>query len=86
MNDEAMFEKQLQDLLRELGPLPGSSYEKIIHLTRKNQESRKQLKASLNRLQESLDYLRVSVKYLLFDLEATRRENAYLKSLIQKME
>lgn len=86
MNDDAMLEKQLYDLLRELGPLPGSSYEKIIFLSRKKHETRKQLKDSLSRLQDSMDYLRVSVKYLLFDLEATRRENAYLKSLIQKME
>jgi hypothetical protein len=86
MNNEAMFEKQLRDLLRELGPLPEQSCEKILHLARQTQDSKKQLKDSLNRLQDSLDYLRVSVKYLLFDLEATRRENAYLKSLLQKMD
>jgi uncharacterized protein YfbU (UPF0304 family) len=86
MNNEAMFEKQLRELLRELGPLPEPSCEKIINLARQTQESRQQLKDSLGRLQDSLDYLRVSVKYLLFDLEATRRENAYLKSLLQKME
>jgi hypothetical protein len=86
MNNEAMFEKQLRDLLQEIGPLPEPSSEKILHLVRQTQESKKQLKDSLNRLQDSLDYLRVSVKYLLFDLEATRRENAYLKSLLQKMD
>ena len=86
MNNEAMFEKQLRDLLREIGPLPEPSCEKILHLARQTQESKKQLKDSLNHLQDSLDYLRVSVKYLLFDLEATRRENAYLKSLLQKMD
>jgi len=86
MNNESMFEKQLRDLLRELGPLPEPSCEKILHLARETQESKKQLKDSLNRLQDSLDYLRVSVKYLLFDLEATRRENAYLKSLLHKLD
>jgi hypothetical protein len=35
-------------------------------------------------LQESLDYLRLSVKYLVFDLEATRRENAYLRKLVEQ--
>jgi len=35
-------------------------------------------------LQESLDYLRLSVKYLVFDLEATRRENEYLRKLIEQ--
>jgi uncharacterized protein YfbU (UPF0304 family) len=86
MNNEAIFEKQLRELLRELGSVPEPAYEKIIHLAKEAQESKQQLKDSLNRLQDSLDYLRVSVKYLLFDLEATRRENAYLKSLLQKEE
>jgi len=86
MNNEAMFEKQLQELLREIGPLPAPSYQKLVDLARQTQQSRQQLKDSIGKLQDSLDYLRVSVKYLLFDLEATRRENAYLKSLLQKME
>ena len=30
------------------------------------------------------DYLRLSVKYLVFDLEATRRENAYLRRLVEQ--
>lgn len=46
--------------------------------------NQKRLKESLNRLQESLDYLRLTTKYQLFDLEATRRENAYLKKLLEE--
>ena len=42
------------------------------------------LKSSIGDLQESLDYLRLSVKYLVFDLEATRRENAYLRRLVEQ--
>jgi uncharacterized protein YfbU (UPF0304 family) len=86
MNNDAMFEKQLRELLHEIGPLPEPSCEKILNLARQTQENKKQLKDSLERLQDALDYLRVSVKYLVFDLEATRRENAYLKSLLQKEE
>lgn len=33
-------------------------------------------------VEESLDYLRLQVKYLLFDLEATRRENRYLRQML----
>jgi uncharacterized protein YfbU (UPF0304 family) len=84
MDHPATFEKQLQELLREIGPLPEASYQKIVNLTRQNYESKQQLQESLSSLQDALDYLRVSVKYLVFDLEATRRENAYLKSLLQK--
>ncbi len=34
-------------------------------------------------LEESLDHLRMQVKYLLFDLEATRRENGYLRRMLE---
>lgn len=34
----------------------------------------------------SLDELRLYVKYLLFDLDATRRENVYLRKLLEKRE
>ena len=33
-------------------------------------------------VEDSLDYLRLQVKYLLFDLEATRRENRYLRQML----
>jgi len=35
-------------------------------------------------LQESIDFLRLSIKYLLFDLEATRRENTYLRKMLEE--
>ena len=34
-------------------------------------------------LEESLDCLRLQVKYLLFDLEASRRENRYLRQMLE---
>jgi len=34
-------------------------------------------------LEESLDCLRLQVKYLLFDLEASRRENGYLRQMLE---
>jgi uncharacterized protein YfbU (UPF0304 family) len=86
MNNDAMFEMQLRDILRELGPLPEPACEKILTLSRQTQENQKQIKDATDRMQDAMDYLRVSVKYVLLDLEATRRENAYLKSLLQKEE
>jgi hypothetical protein len=43
----------------------------------------KQLKDSLDRLQNSLDNLRLVTKYRVFDLEATRRENSRLRKLLE---
>ena len=34
-------------------------------------------------LQETINYLRVCIKYTVWDLEATRRENEYLKKLLE---
>lgn len=84
--DEAMFEKQLDELIKQMGSSPDPSSQKLVSLARKSHESRKQIKNSISRLQDSIDCLRMSVKYLMFDLEATRRENAYLKSLLQNMD
>ncbi len=43
----------------------------------------KQLREGLDRLQNSLDNLRLVTKYRVFDLEATRRENARLRKLLE---
>jgi hypothetical protein len=45
--------------------------------------NRKQLQQSLKHLQECLDHLRLVIKYQAFDLEATRRENADLRTLLE---
>jgi len=46
-------------------------------------DHRRQLKQSLAHLQECLDHLRLVAKYQAFDLEATRRENADLRTLLE---
>tara|TARA_Y100001970_G_C14086036_1_gene777359 strand:+ start:127 stop:429 length:303 start_codon:yes stop_codon:yes gene_type:complete len=33
----------------------------------------------------ALDYFRVGIKYLIFDLEATRRENKFLRRLLEEI-
>ena len=50
-------------------------------LTREQHEKGKEL---VTNLQDSLDTLRVSVRYLVFDLEATRRENVYLRNMLKE--
>ena len=57
------------------------SLEKLADETRQRHE---RLKATVSSLQESLDYLRLSIKYLVFDLEATRRENGYLRKMLEE--
>lgn len=83
MMDEMTFERKLRELANEIGTIPQPEREKLITLAKQTQQCHKKLKKSVSELQESLDYLRVSVKYLLFDLEATRRENKYLRKMLE---
>jgi hypothetical protein len=75
--DEAAIKKSLHDMANTIttfpvGPeqLAGGVYESDIHPTDSGVE-------------ESMDYLRLQLKYLMFDLEATRRENRYLRQLLE---
>ncbi len=81
--DEAVFEGNLNELVKEMGSLPGPQQQKLLLLARQTNKSHKQLRKSVDNLQGSLDYLRISLKYLIFDLEATRRENAQLKKMLK---
>jgi len=42
-----------------------------------------QISTEAGSVSDSLDQLRLQVKYLIFDLEATRRENRYLRGMLE---
>lgn len=77
------IEGKLNELINEIGSIPAPQRKKLIMLARQTDDSRQKLNKSVNSLQESLDYLRLSVKYLIFDLEATRRENVQMKKALE---
>lgn len=82
--DEDTFQKKLAELVREIDNLPKEDRTKLEALVRQTKQRHAKLKETVSSLQESLDYLRLSVKYLLFDLEATRRENGYLRKMLEE--
>lgn len=82
--NETELENQLKELVKEFGGAVDTQYIKLAMLAQKASDNRKKLKKSIDGLQESLDYLRVCIKYQLFDLEATRRENKYLRKLLEE--
>ncbi len=82
--DETSFQKKLAELVKEIGNLPEEDRTKLESLAEQSKERHAKLKQTVSSLQESLDYLRLSVKYLLFDLEATRRENGYLRKMLEE--
>jgi hypothetical protein len=85
MNDQD-FQNKLGELLDQIEQLPDDQRPKLEALAEETRTRHERMRKTLGELQESLDYLRLSVKYLVFDLEATRRENKYLRSLINKDE
>jgi hypothetical protein len=75
MNEEA-FREKLGEIMHVINPgVPFSKPKEGVPL--KSIEEDKSLEGFL-------DYLRVSAKYIVFDLEATRRENQYLRRLLEQ--
>lgn len=44
----------------------------------------KNLREELKKIKETLEEMRMQIKYMEFDLEATRREREYYKNLVEK--
>ncbi len=82
--DKSKLEDKLRELVEEFGGTSDPQYKKLAMPAKQAEQSHKRLQKSVDNLQESVDYLRVCIKYQLFDLEATRRENEYLKKLLEE--
>jgi chromosome segregation ATPase len=82
--DEQAFQTKLAELMNKIKQLPEQERPTLERLAKEAKKRRERIQASVAELQESLDYLRLTIKYLVFDLEATRRENAYLRKLVEQ--
>lgn len=82
--DDAAVEEKLRELVKEFGGAAELQQIKLAILAKRAQETSQELKKEAGSLQEAIDFLRICIKYQLFDLEATRRENEYLKKLLEE--
>ncbi|MCA9299962.1 MAG: hypothetical protein KDA28_12895 [Phycisphaerales bacterium] len=80
--NEQEFQARLSELIGQINELPEGQRDKLEKLAEETKSRHNKMRRTIGELQESLDHLRLSVKYLVFDLEATRRENQYLRKLI----
>ncbi|HVU64603.1 MAG TPA: hypothetical protein VHC70_11545 [Phycisphaerales bacterium] len=80
--NEQDFQARLADLMQQLDTLPSPAREQLRQIADDTRDRHARMKKTVTELQDSLDYLRLSIKYLVFDLEATRRENQYLRKLL----
>ena len=83
MNEET-FQRKLAELVAEIATLPDGDRERLELLAQQTKERHQQLRETVGQLQESIDFIRLSIKYMLFDLEATRRENAQLRRMLEE--
>jgi len=81
--DETTFNNRLQELIKEIEKLPNSQKELLKDLAVETQTRQEQLAATAKNVAEAMDYLRLQIKYMVFDLEATRRENQYLRKMLE---
>ena len=77
--DDKAFRDQLNQLVGKLENLTGLNAGPAAQKAEAQSDA---VAAGIDSLRDSLTNLRLSVKYLIFDLEATRRENAYLRKLL----
>jgi len=80
---EDTIQTKITELIAQIQGMPEPTRQRLMELAQETQVRHEQIKSTFSQLQEGIDYLRLHVKYLLFDLEATRRENSELKRLLK---
>ena len=81
---EDQLQPILEALLSQMDTLPEPQRQRLLSAADASRRRHEQLRQTVARLQETLDHLRLSVKYLCFDVEATRRENVYLRHMLEE--
>lgn len=81
MNEKVVLQRvrELAEVLKELPPDGRPRASRASQASYVPQEQ-----PTSNGAEDLLDHLRLQVKYLLFDLEATRRENRYLREMLER--
>ncbi len=82
--DETNFQAKLDELIKEIPAAPEAERDQFRATAEASKRSHEQLQRTVGSIHDSIDYLRLSIKYLLFDLEATRRENDYLRKILEE--
>lgn len=76
----------LNDLITAIGDLPEEHRKSLEQPLNRVVEYTRRRRRILNLIQEALSQLRMDMKYLMFDLEATRRERDTYKNALENDE
>jgi len=80
--DESALREKVGQLLSEVHRLPQPQRPKAADLGQDANRPGPAVKREMAAIEDSLDQIRIAVKYLVFDLEATKRENRLLRDLL----
>lgn len=85
MTTSSAISAELRELDAALQKMPQHLRADLEPLVRRVMESSQRRKRILNLVQEALGQLRLDMKYLMFDLEATRRERDGYREKLNEM-
>ena len=75
---------ELQEMAKAIDALPARYRDAVAPALQRVVECSTRRRRILNLVQEALSQLRLDMKYLIFDLEATRRERDQYRELLEK--
>jgi hypothetical protein len=75
---------ELQELAKAIDALPARYRDSVVPSLHRVIDCSTRRRRILNLVQEALSQLRLDMKYLIFDLEATRRERDEYKEMLEK--
>lgn len=81
--DNDAVPRELRELSAEVASLPESFRQRLQPLVEQVIESARRRRQVLTLVQEALAQLRLDMKYLIFDLEATRRERDTYRRMVE---
>jgi len=84
--DDSEFNKKLQKLIDDISKLPTEQRDKIQPMVKETKERHEDIKSNMGKIAKSIDNLRLCIQYIMFDLEATRRERDELRDIIDREE
>lgn len=84
MNNE-QYLRIIEELMSRIGDGPGSHSDALLQISERYSET-EELQQAVAKLSDSFDAIRLVIKYLLFDIEATRRERDEFRMLLEDRE
>jgi hypothetical protein len=80
--DESALREKIGEILSEAQGLPAVAEPGAAGPGQSEHRQPSGLRREMAALEDGLDHLRLAIKYLVFDLEATKRENRVLRELL----